>query len=193
MIQRAGDVIPQVLGVVLEKRPKDAKPYEFPKRCPCPLHTEVVRETTATARRAWSRAAPASSPARTRRSSTAAFRVAARLRHRGAGREADRAVLRAGLGQGAGRHLHARRRATPQIKLRGVGGLRRDSRCAICSPPSRRGARSRSSASSMRSASATSARPPRGRSRAATAPGGVSRGVLASVAERRCRDARGDG
>ena len=48
MIQRAGDVIPQVLGVVLEKRPKDAKPYRFPKKCPCPLHTDVVRDTTAT-------------------------------------------------------------------------------------------------------------------------------------------------
>jgi DNA ligase (NAD+) len=43
-IQRAGDVIPQVLGVVLEKRPKGTKPYEFPKKCPCPLHTPVVRE-----------------------------------------------------------------------------------------------------------------------------------------------------
>jgi DNA ligase (NAD+) len=37
-------VIPQVLGVVLEKRPKSAKPYEFPKKCPCPLKTPVVRE-----------------------------------------------------------------------------------------------------------------------------------------------------
>jgi DNA ligase (NAD+) len=47
-IQRAGDVIPQVLGVVLEKRPRSAKPYSFPKKCPCPLHTPVVRETTVT-------------------------------------------------------------------------------------------------------------------------------------------------
>jgi DNA ligase (NAD+) len=47
-IQRAGDVIPQVLGVVMEKRPKDAKPYKFPNRCPCPLHTDVVRDATAT-------------------------------------------------------------------------------------------------------------------------------------------------
>jgi DNA ligase (NAD+) len=46
-IQRAGDVIPQVLGVVVEKRPKSAKPYKFPSRCPCPLHTQVVRDTTA--------------------------------------------------------------------------------------------------------------------------------------------------
>src|SRR2546427_10809116 len=33
-IQRAGDVIPQVLGVVAEKRPKGAKPYCFTKVCP---------------------------------------------------------------------------------------------------------------------------------------------------------------
>jgi DNA ligase (NAD+) len=46
-IQRAGDVIPQVLGVLLEKRPKAAKPYKFPTHCPCPLHTAVVREAIA--------------------------------------------------------------------------------------------------------------------------------------------------
>jgi DNA ligase (NAD+) len=46
-IQRAGDVIPQVLGVILDKRPRGTKAYEFPKRCPCPLHTEVVRDQTA--------------------------------------------------------------------------------------------------------------------------------------------------
>jgi DNA ligase (NAD+) len=46
-IQRAGDVIPQVLAVIKEKRPRGAKPYEFPKVCPCHLHTEVVRELTA--------------------------------------------------------------------------------------------------------------------------------------------------
>jgi DNA ligase (NAD+) len=43
-IQRAGDVIPQVLGVVPEKRPRGAKEYAFPKTCPCPLKTPVVRE-----------------------------------------------------------------------------------------------------------------------------------------------------
>src|SRR5258705_2458709 len=48
IIQRAGDVIPQVVDVVLEKRPRNARPYQFPKRCPCPLHTGVVREETAT-------------------------------------------------------------------------------------------------------------------------------------------------
>src|ERR1700692_3402232 len=46
-IQRAGDVIPQVLGVVSDKRPRGAKPYQFPKKCPCPLPTDVVREIIA--------------------------------------------------------------------------------------------------------------------------------------------------
>jgi DNA ligase (NAD+) len=48
IIQRAGDVIPQVVDVVLEKRPKNARAFHFPKKCPCPLHTDVVREETAT-------------------------------------------------------------------------------------------------------------------------------------------------
>jgi DNA ligase (NAD+) len=43
-IQRAGDVIPQVLDVDLDRRPKDAEPYPFPKICPaCGSH--AVRET----------------------------------------------------------------------------------------------------------------------------------------------------
>jgi DNA ligase (NAD+) len=46
IVQRAGDVIPQILGPVLEERPADAQPYEFPTHCPCPLHTELARETT---------------------------------------------------------------------------------------------------------------------------------------------------
>jgi len=48
VIQRAGDVIPQVVDVVIDKRPKSAREFHFPKKCPCPLHTDVVREETAT-------------------------------------------------------------------------------------------------------------------------------------------------
>jgi DNA ligase (NAD+) len=48
VIQRAGDVIPQVVDVVIDKRPKDAKEFHLPKKCPCPLHTDVVREEIAT-------------------------------------------------------------------------------------------------------------------------------------------------
>src|SRR5581483_2584232 len=43
VIQRAGDVIPQILRVILEKRPKSARPYKFPDKCPvCGSH--AVRE-----------------------------------------------------------------------------------------------------------------------------------------------------
>ncbi|MGF9756366.1 NAD-dependent DNA ligase LigA [Microvirga sp. 0TCS3.31] len=43
VINRAGDVIPKVLDVVLDKRPADAAPYEFPTTCPaCGSH--AVRE-----------------------------------------------------------------------------------------------------------------------------------------------------
>lgn len=50
MIQRAGDVIPQVLGPVLEKRPKDAKKYKFPDRCPI-CNSMAIREEGEVARR----------------------------------------------------------------------------------------------------------------------------------------------
>ncbi|AWM86442.1 NAD-dependent DNA ligase LigA [Microvirga sp. 17 mud 1-3] len=43
VVLRAGDVIPKVLDVVLDKRPPGAKPYEFPTICPaCGSH--AVRE-----------------------------------------------------------------------------------------------------------------------------------------------------
>jgi DNA ligase (NAD+) len=43
VIQRAGDVIPQIVRAILDKRPRSAKPYEFPKKCPaCGSH--AVRE-----------------------------------------------------------------------------------------------------------------------------------------------------
>jgi DNA ligase (NAD+) len=43
ILQRAGDVIPQILGFIPEKRPASAKPYRFPNKCPvCGSH--AVRE-----------------------------------------------------------------------------------------------------------------------------------------------------
>ncbi len=39
VVQRAGDVIPQIVRVVLERRPKGAKPYKMPDICPaCGSH-----------------------------------------------------------------------------------------------------------------------------------------------------------
>ena len=42
-VRKAGDVIPEVVGPVLSLRPKDSKPWQFPKICPCPLATQLVR------------------------------------------------------------------------------------------------------------------------------------------------------
>ncbi len=51
MIQRAGDVIPQVLGFVPEERPKKTHKFEFPTHCPCPLKTKVASEEGGVVRR----------------------------------------------------------------------------------------------------------------------------------------------
>ncbi len=44
IVRRAGDVIPQIVGVVMEKRPKGAKPYKFPEVCPA-CGSRAVRES----------------------------------------------------------------------------------------------------------------------------------------------------
>ena len=52
VLQRAGDVIPQIVSVVTERRPPDAKPFVYPEICPaCGSHAvrppgEVVRRCT---------------------------------------------------------------------------------------------------------------------------------------------------
>lgn len=42
IIRRAGDVIPQITGVIAERRPENAKKIEFPTACPI-CHSTVVR------------------------------------------------------------------------------------------------------------------------------------------------------
>ncbi len=52
VLQRAGDVIPQIVSVVLEQRPENSTPYTFPDTCPaCGSHAvrppgEVVKRCT---------------------------------------------------------------------------------------------------------------------------------------------------
>jgi len=43
IIQRAGDVIPQIVEVLKDKRPDGTVPWAPPSVCPCPLKTETVR------------------------------------------------------------------------------------------------------------------------------------------------------
>jgi DNA ligase (NAD+) len=42
IVRRAGDVIPEVVGPVLSKRPKSSRPWRFPKKCPS-CKTPLVR------------------------------------------------------------------------------------------------------------------------------------------------------
>jgi DNA ligase (NAD+) len=51
ILQRAGDVIPQIVSVVLEERPADAAPFAFPTHCPCDLKTPLAQDTTASGAR----------------------------------------------------------------------------------------------------------------------------------------------
>jgi DNA ligase (NAD+) len=50
IVQRAGDVIPQVVSVVMDKRPANSVPYEFPGHCP-ECGSLAVREPGEAARR----------------------------------------------------------------------------------------------------------------------------------------------
>jgi len=50
IVRRAGDVIPEVVGVIQEKRPRGTKPWHMPKKCP-QCGSEVVREEGESAHR----------------------------------------------------------------------------------------------------------------------------------------------
>jgi DNA ligase (NAD+) len=50
VVQRAGDVIPQIVDVLLEKRSKSVRRYHFPDACPCPLRTPVSAEESSVRR-----------------------------------------------------------------------------------------------------------------------------------------------
>jgi DNA ligase (NAD+) len=43
VVRKAGDVIPEVVGPVLSKRPKKSQPWEFPSTCPCSVGSTLVK------------------------------------------------------------------------------------------------------------------------------------------------------
>lgn len=43
IVRKAGDVIPEVVGPVLSLRPAGSEPWQFPRVCPCPLESDLVR------------------------------------------------------------------------------------------------------------------------------------------------------
>jgi DNA ligase (NAD+) len=58
IIQRAGDVIPEVVRVLKEKRPKSSRPWHMPKKCP-ECATDLVREPGEAATRCINPTCPA--------------------------------------------------------------------------------------------------------------------------------------
>ncbi|MCH7859624.1 MAG: NAD-dependent DNA ligase LigA, partial [Candidatus Marinimicrobia bacterium] len=58
LVQRAGDVIPEVVQVILEKRPAKTRPYRLPKTCPVCGH-EVYRPADEAVARCVNLACPA--------------------------------------------------------------------------------------------------------------------------------------
>jgi DNA ligase (NAD+) len=43
IVRRAGDVIPEIVGPVLEQRPSDSRPWQFPSECPA-CNTKLARK-----------------------------------------------------------------------------------------------------------------------------------------------------
>ncbi|HEY9582954.1 MAG TPA: NAD-dependent DNA ligase LigA [Candidatus Paceibacterota bacterium] len=58
ILQKAGDVIPDIVQVLTELRPKSSKPYGFPIMCPV-CNSKVVRESDKSAHKCSNKACPA--------------------------------------------------------------------------------------------------------------------------------------
>ena len=110
IVQRAGDVIPQIVGIVRGEAPQGrAKPYQVSRPLPDlrqPRRARDQREDRQGRRGAPLHRRPHLPGAAGR--APEALRVAQRLRHRGAGREAHPGLLRRRADPVAGGHLHAR-------------------------------------------------------------------------------------
>ena len=171
IVQRAGDVIPQVVDVVLDKRPKSAKPYRFPTKCPCPLHTDIVRETTATGEEAPTRCTGALTCPYPDGRAPEVFVSRRAFDIEGLGEKQMQEFFQDGLIMSPVDIFTLQKRAPPpaQARMQREGYGETSVRNLFAAIDARRPLGC--TASSLRSASATSARPRRWRWRAATAPG----------------------
>ncbi len=108
VIQRAGDVIPQIVDVVIDKRPADAEPYEFPHTCPVcgsPATREVNEKTgkeDSRRRCTGELICPAQAVERLRH-----FVSRGAMDIEGLGRREHRPVLQCRADRDGGRYLHA--------------------------------------------------------------------------------------
>ena len=107
IVRRAGDVIPEVVGPVLSKRPKGARPWKFPTTCPS-CGTPLVRER-GRARTGGARTSAAARSQNVEWLFSFASRGAMDIER--LGYKTGIALLDRGLGRGPGRHLLADRRA----------------------------------------------------------------------------------
>ena len=171
IVQRAGDVIPQILGVVEAKRPKGAKRFSFPTVCPaCGSH--AVREVNPTTgkedvvrRCTGGLICPAQRVERLKHFvSRNAFDI------EGLGEKHIKSFYDDGLIQSPQDIFTLAERDTALAKRLEAREGWGETSAAIYSPPSRRAAPSSSTASSMRSAFRMSAR----------SPGGCWRGPMAA-------------
>ena len=146
IVQRAGDVIPQVLGFVPEERPKKTEKFHFPTHCPCPLKTPVKSEEGGVVRRCSG-------------GLECPFQQVERLRYfvsrncfdiEGLGGTHIENFFNDGLLKIPGDIFRLPGQDGPRSGSARAGAT---CRCATSSRPSRRARRSRSTASSMRSAS----------------------------------------
>ena len=104
IVRRAGDVIPEVVAHVPERRPADAREFVMPANCPV-CGSPIVQAGGRSDRALLRRLDPLQRPAQGRPD---ALRVAPRDRRRRPGRPADRTAGRQGRGQDRGRPVPAR-------------------------------------------------------------------------------------
>ena len=155
IVRRAGDVIPEVVGPVLAKRPPKTKPWKFPKKCP-ECGQPLVRVEGEANHHCVNVDCPAQRVQR-----LGALGGPGRARHRRPRRGARAPVRRRRAPRGRGRRVRAHA-STGSYRSNASANARRS--CSSTRSKARR--RGRCGVCSSGSASTTSARPPRRRWRA---------------------------